>query len=111
MKKYCLLLTIVVLLFTVSTPTAVIADKPAEGRVDRSEVRFMEGMIDHHQMALDMAQDCLHQAKTEAVVKQCQTIINAQTPEIKTIRGWLLSWYQIDYQPMPMSHMMELMQS
>lgn len=84
--------------------SAVLADEPIDGRAGRAELRFLEGMIDHHQMALDMATDCLAKAQTESVTTLCQNIITAQTREILTMRGWLLSWYGIDYQPMAMQH-------
>lgn len=47
--------------------------------------------MDHHQMVLDMAQDCLNKAKTEAVLKMCQNIITSQTAEITNMEGYLLS--------------------
>lgn len=88
---------------------AVSADGPIDGRIARSEVRFLEGMIDHHQMALDMAGDCLMKAVTESVKTLCQNVITAQSKEIAEMRGYLLIWYQIDYVPMSMSHMMHMM--
>lgn len=80
----------------------VSADAPVEGRNGRAEVRFLEGMIDHHQMALDMAQDCLQKASSEGVVTLCHNVINAQSAEIETMRGWLRDWYRIDYTPVSM---------
>lgn len=85
------------------------ADGPVTGRAGRAEVRFMEGMIDHHQMALDMAQDCLNKATTQAVRTLCQNVIDAQTPEIELLRGWLASWYGVEYAPVPMLQLMEMM--
>jgi len=67
-------------------------------------VRFLEGMIDHHQMALDMSNDCLNKAKTDTVLTMCRNIITAQTAEIKTMQGWLASWYQISYSPVAMAN-------
>ena len=77
------------------------ADGPAT-RAERAEVRFLEGMIDHHQMALDMAADCLAKASSEPVVMLCQGVIDAQSAEIETMRGWLLNWYGITYAPVSM---------
>ncbi len=87
----------------------VVADGPVAGRAGRAEVRYMEGMIDHHQMALDMAEDCLTKVETESFRAVCQGVIDAQTPEIETLRGWLREWYGIEYAPMAMSELMELM--
>jgi uncharacterized protein (DUF305 family) len=90
---------------TTSNLRSALADKPVEGRAGRAEVRFLQGMIDHHQMALDMAGDCLKKAKTETVLKLCQAIIDAQTAEIKQLQGWLLTWYNIDYKAVSMLNM------
>jgi uncharacterized protein (DUF305 family) len=82
--------------------TLVSADSPIDGRNGRAEVRFLQGMIDHHQMALDMAQDCLAKASTVEVVALCQAVIDAQTPEIEQMVVWLRDWYGITYAPMSM---------
>lgn len=93
---------LVAIFLVVMGGSAVLAHEPSEGRAGRSELRFLEGMIDHHQMALDMANDCLAKATTESVKSLCQNVITAQSREILTMRGWLLSWYGLDYQPMSM---------
>lgn len=82
MKKLWLLLGLVAALTVLVAPT-VFADAPIEGRAGRAEVRFLEGMIDHHQMALDIAHDCLAKATTESVTRLCQNIIDAQSAEIE----------------------------
>lgn len=96
------MVTLCLMLLCAVVGGAVVADGPVAGRVGRAEVRFLEGMIDHHQMALDMANDCLARATTEAVLTTCQNIIDAQTPEIATMQDWLLRWYNIAYAPVPM---------
>ena len=57
MKTVRMIMGLLVLVMTVAV-LPVMADAPVEGRIGRAEVRFMEGMIDHHQMAIDMALDC-----------------------------------------------------
>lgn len=87
-----------------------LADAPVEGRVGRAELRFMEGMIDHHQMAIDMASDCLaREDVSDALRAVCQAIVDAQQPEIEQMQAWLLAWYNVQYAPMPMSGMMDMM--
>lgn len=81
------------------------ADEPIDGRAGRAEIRFLEGMIDHHQMALDMAEDCLRKTKTEAVKMICQSVISVQSSEIEMMQGWLADWYGIAYAPMSMMRM------
>lgn len=106
MKKNWLLLGLVVLLTSSLAIPAVFADAPVEGRAGRAELRFLEGMIDHHQMALDMANDCLAKATTESVTTLCQNIISAQSAEIETMQTRLLEWYNVQYTPMSMTDMM-----
>lgn len=72
------------------------------GRSARAEIRFLEGMVDHHQMALDMANDCLSKDISDDLKTLCQGVIDAQTPEIEQMEKWLADWYQIDYQSAPM---------
>ena len=85
---------------------SVFADAPVEGRIGRAEVRFMEGMIDHHQMAIDMANDCLEREVSDALRAECQAVVDAQQPEIEQMQAWLLAWYNVQYAPMPMSESM-----
>jgi uncharacterized protein (DUF305 family) len=82
------------------------ADGPSDGRLGRAEVRFLEGMIDHHQMALDMADHCLGKAKNSDLLSLCQAIIAAQQAEIVQMQGWLLAWYNVAYQPTSMQAML-----
>ncbi len=70
------------LLFSALVISSTQADAPSEGREGRAELRFLEGMIDHHQMALDMTADCLAEAETESALTLYQNIIDAQTAEI-----------------------------
>jgi uncharacterized protein (DUF305 family) len=102
MRKLILLLSLFLLAFGM-----VHADDVVEGREGRAELRFMEGMIDHHQMAIDMAQDCLEKASSDDLKTICQNIIDAQSAEIEQMRGWLLDWYNVDYYPVPMADMEE----
>lgn len=82
MRKLKLTLLLLSLLFSALAISSTQADAPTEGREGRAELRFLEGMTDHHQMALDMANDCLAKAETESVLTLCQNIIDAQTAEI-----------------------------
>ncbi|MBI5959387.1 MAG: DUF305 domain-containing protein [Chloroflexi bacterium] len=104
-----MIITLVVMLAALAVSPAW-ADGPTD-RTGRAEVRFLEGMIDHHQMALDMANDCLTKATTESLVTLCQNVIADQSREIEIMRGWLLVWYGIEYQPMSMLDMHHMTQS
>jgi uncharacterized protein (DUF305 family) len=108
MLKFPLLQKLLVFAICMALVSVAYADAPVEGRVGRAEVRFMEGMIDHHQMALDMATDCLTQASSEDVLALCQAVIDAQTPEIELMQSWLESWYDVTYAPVAMAEMNDM---
>lgn len=85
-------------ILAVSTPAA--ADQPAPTRAQAQyEVRFMTDMIDHHMMAVEMAEICLSNAVHPELLAMCQDIIAAQTQEIQTMQSWLQDWYGVSYQP------------
>jgi uncharacterized protein (DUF305 family) len=109
MKRLWLIFGLIVLTFSAFAAPAVLADGPSEARIGRTELRFLQGMIDHHQMALDMANDCLAKAVTESVRTLCQNVIDAQSAEIAQMQSWLQTWYSIDYVPMSMMSMMDMM--
>ena len=77
-----------------------LADGPAPDRATaKFEIRFMEDMIDHHFMAVQMAQICEQKAVHEELHSLCQNIEQTQTQEIQEMQSWLQQWYGISYQP------------
>jgi uncharacterized protein (DUF305 family) len=80
----------------------VSADEPVEGRIGRAELRFLEGMIDHHQMAIDMSNHCLDNTEDAGLLAICQAVIDAQSAEIAQMQAWLLAWYNTAYTPISM---------
>ncbi len=110
MKTFRMIIGFLLLVMTVAV-LPVMADAPVEGRIGRAELRYMEGMIDHHQMAIDMALDCLARTDiSDSLSEICQAVIDAQQPEIEQMEAWLLAWYNVDYAPMPMADMMGMME-
>lgn len=97
MRKLTVVIAMAALLLTVGLVSAQTLT-----RSERAEIRFLEGMIDHHQMALDMAADCVAKASTASVVTVCENVIAAQSAEIELMQGWLLDWYNIAYAPVSM---------
>jgi uncharacterized protein (DUF305 family) len=92
-------------IFTLGISMVVLADDPTDGRAGRAELRFLQGMVDHHQMALDMADDCLKNASTDVVKTLCQNVIDAQSTEIVMMQEWLLNWYNVEYEAVSMLSM------
>lgn len=66
------------------------------------DVAWVRAMIDHHQMAVDMAQHELMMGKDARVKAAAQKVVDAQKKEISTMQGWLKAWTGEHYQPGPM---------
>ncbi|PLR32396.1 DUF305 domain-containing protein [Chimaeribacter californicus] len=56
---------------------------------DDPDIAFAQGMIAHHQGAIDMAKTELNYGKDPAMRKLAQEIIAAQQPEIDRMQRWL----------------------
>lgn len=59
---------------------------------DDLDKAFIEGMIVHHQGAIDMAKQVQTSAKHEEVRKLADDIVKAQTGEISQMRDWKKQW-------------------
>jgi uncharacterized protein (DUF305 family) len=59
----------------------------------------MTRMIDHHFLAVRMAEQCTAKAKHARLRDQCAEIAEAQREEVRTMRSWLRRWYRTDHQP------------
>lgn len=74
----------------------------------KSEREFLEGMIPHHQEAVDTAKEVIARGgSTPEIKKLAEDIIVAQEKEIAMMKGWYQSWYgeayvadPKDYKPM-----------
>ncbi|NGO46702.1 DUF305 domain-containing protein [Streptomyces ureilyticus] len=62
------------------------------GAHNDQDVSFAQGMIPHHQQAIEMAAMAAEQASSTEVKDLASRIEKAQDPEIKTMTGWLKSW-------------------
>ena len=69
--------------------------KMLEGKTgDALDRAFLEGMIPHHQGAVDMAR-VLTGAKHPELRKMGEDIIRSQTAEIEQMRKWQKEWYPV----------------
>lgn len=57
-----------------------------------ADVTFAQGMIPHHQQAIEMAQMASERAQDPRVLDLASRIEAAQQPEIETLTGWLEEW-------------------
>jgi uncharacterized protein (DUF305 family) len=72
------------------------ANAPAPApEASKYEIRFMEGMIEHHMMAVHMGELCLTRAVHSELQATCSQIITTQTQEIQQMQAWLAAWYGI----------------
>lgn len=58
------------------------------------DLRFINGMIPHHEGALVMAQEALNKSNRPEIQKLSQDIISSQQKEIDQMKQWRQSWYQ-----------------
>jgi len=81
-------------------PITITADASAPTKKQaRYEVDFLTGMIDHHSMAVMMAEMCIDRAVHPELEELCERIKTSQMEEIATMQSWLQNWYDISYQP------------
>ncbi|MEZ5292067.1 MAG: DUF305 domain-containing protein [Vicinamibacterales bacterium] len=83
-----------------ATGGVTIASAPApDSSASNFEIKFMTNMIDHHQMAVMMAEMCIAKAIHAELRSLCESIRTAQMAEIEEMQAWLQDWYGITYQP------------
>ena len=70
----------------------------------------MSGMIDHHAMAVMMADLCLERAVHPELIQLCHQIRETQLEEIATMQTWLEDWYGVEHQPEMTAGMRKQMQ-
>jgi uncharacterized protein (DUF305 family) len=77
-----------------------IASAPAPSpSTSNFEIKFMTDMIDHHHMAVMMAEMCIAKAIHPELRSLCENIRTAQMAEIEEMQAWLQDWYGIAYEP------------
>ena len=74
-------------------PTVNAEDQPAAAEQHNdADVEFAQGMIPHHEQAIEMADLVIERGESEEVKALAADIKGAQGPEIETLRGWLEDW-------------------
>ena len=63
------------------------------------EIKFLTDMIDHHHMAVMMAETCVAKAIHAELRSLCEEIMAAQSREIELMQGWLKQWYGLAHEP------------
>ncbi|QZZ20031.1 DUF305 domain-containing protein [Leptothermofonsia sichuanensis E412] len=57
------------------------------------DLRFIDGMIPHHEGAVLMAQEALQKSSRPEIRTLAKAIINVQQKEIRLLQGWRKDWY------------------
>ncbi len=60
---------------------------------DEFDLRFIDGMIPHHEEALDMAQDALDKSNRPEIQQLSRDILSTQQVEIDQMEQWRQEWY------------------
>ena len=68
------------------------ASTTAAADFNDADVAFAQGMIPHHQQAVEMADMALENAESDEVKDLAERIKAAQDPEIETMTAWLEAW-------------------
>lgn len=76
-----------------SEQPAGVQQEGVDAATARYERRFLEGMIRHHRMAVEMSATCLEKAEHPELRSLCQSIADAQEREIEDMSAWLQEWY------------------
>jgi uncharacterized protein (DUF305 family) len=75
--------------------TPMLGREPAMAGMDMggdADKLFLEGMIDHHQSAVDMGKLAVKKAVRPELKKFAQQVINDQSKEIVQYKTWLKGW-------------------
>ncbi|MBW4465017.1 MAG: DUF305 domain-containing protein [Pegethrix bostrychoides GSE-TBD4-15B] len=77
------------------------------------DLRFIDGMIPHHQGGVEMAQEALQKSQRPEIKQLATAIITAQEKEISQLQDWRKAWYpNVAETPMmydaSMGHMMPM---
>lgn len=62
---------------------------------DAFDKEFINGMIVHHQGAVEMAQLAIQNANHQEIKELAEAIIEAQEAEINQMHSWYQSWYGV----------------
>jgi uncharacterized protein (DUF305 family) len=89
MKTFMLMAALVAL----AVPAQSVA-QPSISTVAPFDRAFIDGMVPHHQMAIEMAQVALHEGLSKPVlVRIAENIKASQQTEITRMKSWRKAWY------------------
>lgn len=90
---------LVVMVSSLLAPSASAEAPASPSKVAAFEVDFLIEMIDHHAMAVMMAEPCTEKAVHEDLATMCESIVQTQSQEILQMQSWLAGWYGVTHEP------------
>ncbi|MCO7222332.1 DUF305 domain-containing protein [Klenkia sp. PcliD-1-E] len=72
--------------------SATTTSVPADATFNAADVTFAQGMVPHHEQAVEMAELVPDRSTDPQVLDLAQRIQAAQGPEIEILDGWLREW-------------------
>jgi uncharacterized protein (DUF305 family) len=69
------------------------------GTSSYSDLRFLDGMTVHHQMAVDMARTAVAKASSDEVRRMAQAMVTDQEGEIAQMQAWRQAWFPDEAAP------------
>ena len=84
-----LALLAVIFIPLLSQPATASSHASSLKNLDMNEIMFAQGMIPHHQQAIDMSNMALKNGASAEVKKLAKGIISAQKKEISQLKYWL----------------------
>lgn len=67
-----------------------------DGNPNEADIAFAQGMIPHHEQAIEMAELATERAESDEVLDLAARIEAAQQPEIERMEAWLEEWGEDD---------------
>lgn len=68
-------------------------DSLKDKKGEEFEIAFLEGMITHHEGAIEMAKELEGKTERPELLALSHTVVSTQNAEIETMNGWLKEWY------------------
>ena len=75
-----------------SEPATTSASSEASEAHNEADIAFVQGMIPHHEQAIEMAQLAANQAGSAEVLELAARIETTQQAEVTQLRAWLDAW-------------------
>lgn len=91
-RRLALFISIFLTLFSTviaATPATASSHASTLKKLDMNEIMFAQGMIPHHQQAIDMSNMALKNGASAEIKKLAKGIISAQQKEMSQLKYWL----------------------